>query len=101
MPPPASTIAPNPWRRGLQAVTLLVLGLLLVACGGGGNLGSTSQPNPKGKTPPPVLLQQLTGIPPDKLKPFKDALAQSAGQHDIGIVEGSGGPGAYSLSGTF
>jgi hypothetical protein len=82
-------------------VTLLVLGLLLAACGGGAGLSSSTQTNPKGKTPPPVLLQQLTGIPPDKVKSFKDVLAQAAGQHDIGIVEGAAGPGAYSLSGTF
>lgn len=84
------------WLRGL---TLLGLMLLLVACAGGSTLGDNiTAPNPKGKTPPPVQLAQLTGMPPDKARDFKQALAISAGQHDVGIVEGNFQTGSFSLT---
>ncbi len=98
-----STVAinvPAPWRRWL---VLLLFGLVLAACSAGNLLSdsTTTAPGPKGKTPPPVVLKQLVGIPPDKAQEFKDALALAAGQHDIGVVEGEFQSGTYSLGGRF
>ena len=91
------------WRRGLRLAVLALLGLMLVACGGGsepfGKDGAGT--TPKGKTPPPVSIQSLTGLPPDMAHNFKTALAVSAGQHDIGIVEGDLQTGSYGLEGIF
>jgi hypothetical protein len=88
------------WRCRLWAV----LALLLAACAGDTGVltddgGSAA---PKGRTPPPVLLQSLTGLPEDRARIFKDALAAAAGRHDIGIVEGGGfQSGNYTLTGIF
>lgn len=84
-----------------MSVVVLVLGLLLAACSAGSRFDDASVTNPTGKTPPPVLLKQLVGLPPDKAKIFKDALAIAGGQHDIGIVEGQLQSGAFTLSGNF
>lgn len=80
---------------------MLALALLLAACATGGQLGDGGTAPPKGKTPPPVTVQQLSGIPPNQAQAFKDALALAAGQHDIGIVEGAVPAGTYSLTGMF
>jgi hypothetical protein len=89
------------WRhRILPAITILFV-LLLAACGGVSKIDDGATPVVKGKTPPPITVRELTGIPPDKAKELKEALALSAGQHDIGIVEGAVPAGTYSLIGKF
>jgi hypothetical protein len=93
------------WRRGLYGAVLLLLGLVLVACAGSsdpfGKSGPTTTVPPKGKTPPPIILQSMTGIPPQLARQFKTTLAVSAGQHDIGLVEGDLPGGTYKLAGVF
>lgn len=81
---------------------LAALLLLLASCstGGGPLPDSGSGSYPKGKTVPPVSLQQVTGLPPGKLSQLKSALAVAGGQRDIGIVEGKI-TGSYSLAGQF
>ena len=92
------------WRRGVAAGLLALLGLVLAACAGGtdpfGKDGPTAVP-PKGKTPPAIVIRSMAGIPPQLARDLKTTLAVSAGQHDIGIVEGSLPGGVYSLEGVF
>ncbi len=90
------------WRRRIFPAVAMMFVLLLAACAPGNQIsdGGTA-PVIKGKTPPPVTVQELTGIPPDKAKELKEALALSAGQHDIGIIEGVVPAGTYSLTGKF
>lgn len=76
--------------------------LLLAACSTGNQIGDSGTPPViKGKTPPPVTVQELTGVPPAKAKELKEALALAAGQRDIGIVEGAVPAGTYGLIGKF
>jgi hypothetical protein len=93
------------WRRALHAVALVVLGLALVACTGVsdpfGKSGPTTTVPPKGKTPPAIILVSMTGIPPQLARDLKTTLAVSAGQHDIGLVEGDLPGGTYKLAGVF
>lgn len=81
---------------------LVALFLSLASCGGGSSFdpvdGTAKNP---GKTVPPVLLQQVTGIPPGKLPQLASALAAAAGQRDIGIVEGDMQSGSFTLTGNF
>lgn len=81
---------------------LVALFLSLASCGGGSSFdpvdGTAKNP---GKTVPPVLLQQVTGIPPGKLPQLASALAAAAGQRDIGIVEGDLQSGSFTLTGNF
>ena len=49
---------------------MAVLGLLLAACSAGSILtdsGSSTVAEPKGKTVPPVAIQEIRGIPPGQL----------------------------------
>ncbi|MFT3987419.1 hypothetical protein [Aestuariivirga sp.] len=85
----------------LKALLSVLLLLVLAGCASTAKIGDAGNTNPKGKTPPPVVLQVFTGIPPDKAKSFTAALAASGGQHDIGILQGQALAGSYSLGGTF
>jgi hypothetical protein len=71
---------------------MLLLGLVLAACAGsGGDPFEKDGPGDsaaKGKTPPAVALHAMRGIPPNIAADFKTVFAVSAGQRDIGIVEG-------------
>lgn len=87
-------------HRILPAVAMLFV-LFVAACGGGAKLGGDTAPIVKGKTPPPVTVQELTGVPPSKAKELKEALALAAGQRDIGIIEGAVPAGTYALVGKF
>ncbi|MBC8037653.1 MAG: hypothetical protein H7X89_10610, partial [Rhizobiales bacterium] len=89
------------WRRRILPAVAMLFALVLVACSTGNQLGDGTTPVIKGKTPPPITVQALTGIPPDQAKALKEALALSAGQHDIGIIEGAVPAGTYTLSGKF
>ena len=97
---PAAAIAS--WRRIVLPAVAVLFVLLLAGCSTGNQLGDDGTPPViKGKTPPPVTVQELTGVPPAKAKELKEALALAAGQHDIGIVEGAVPAGTYSLKGKF
>ena len=60
------------WLEILRPLRLaaLVAGLvlLLASCTGGSGLTGSGTGEPKGKTVPPVMLQQVLGLPPAKLK---------------------------------
>jgi hypothetical protein len=91
------------WRRGLMALLLLALGLVLAACAGGnrpfGKDEGTS--GPQGKTVPPIALQSMEGLPAERMQAFRDALSIAAGQRDMAIVEGSFQSGELMLNGRF
>jgi len=90
-------------RRLSSGVMLAVLGLMLAACSAGSILtdsGSASL-EPKGKSVPPVAIEDIKGIPPANLADLKAALSSAGGQHDIGFVEGSFQSGVFGLSGNF
>ncbi len=91
-------------RRGLRLVLMMVLGLVIAACSGGKDpfeKGGPSDPQPKGKTPPAVALYALRGMPPAIVADFKTVFAVSAGQRDIGIVEGDLIGGNFGIELTF
>lgn len=97
-----------PWLQPLRTlsfgVLMAVLGLVLASCSAGSILmdsGSGSGSEPKGKSVPPVAIQEIRGIPPGKLAELKAALASAGGQHDIGFIEGSYQSGVFALSGNF
>lgn len=87
-----------------MAAVLALLGLVLAACAGGSDPFEKAGPtavNPKGKTPPAIALYSIQGMPPSVVADFKTVLAVSAGQRDIGIVEGDLIGGNFSLEGVF
>ncbi len=88
----------RPLRLGALLAGLL---LLLGSCTGGSVLNGSGTGEPKGKTVPPVMLQEVQGIPPAKLRDLKTAMAVSGGERDIGIVEGDFQSGSFSLNGQF
>ncbi|MBM3519502.1 MAG: hypothetical protein FJX63_01810 [Alphaproteobacteria bacterium] len=85
----------------LGPVLALILALALAACATTTKIADTSTGNPAGKTPPPVVLHDVSGIPKASLKTFAELLGASAGQRDIGIVEGDFAAGTYVLTGRF
>ena len=95
---------PDWFRAAASALVAAVLALALTACSAGSILTDSSSPSgaePKGKTVPPVAIQQVMGIPPGKLAELNAALASAGGQHDIAFVSGSFPAGVFSLTGTF
>lgn len=103
MRPLFESILPEAFRRGGVVAMLLALVLALASCSSGGDYAPVdgTAKNP-GKTVPPVTLQQVAGVPPDKLPALSGALALAAGQRDIGIIEGEGfQSGNFTLSGRF
>jgi hypothetical protein len=92
-------------RNGFSFVLLLVLGLILAACAGSGKdpfeKDGPGDPQPKGKTPPAVALFALRGMPPSIAADFRTVFAVSAGQRDIGIVEGDLIGGNFGIELTF
>jgi hypothetical protein len=95
---------PEPLRRLSFGVLIALVGLLLASCSAGSILmdsGTGGSAEPKGKSVPPVAIQNVKGIPPGKLAELKSALAAAGGLHDIGFVEGSFQSGVFSLSGDF
>lgn len=53
-----------------------------------------------GKTPPPITLKPLKGIPGDKAKMLAEILADTAARRDIAVVQGAF-PDSFWLSGVF
>jgi hypothetical protein len=91
-------LSPRAW----QALVLAALTMLLAACSAGALL-TDSGPLPgasRGKPVPPVAIQQIAGIPPDRLSVFSTALAAAGGSHDIGIVKGDEHAGVFGLGGS-
>jgi hypothetical protein len=83
---------------------MAVLGLVLASCSAGSLLtdsGGGGAVEPKGKSVPPIAVQQVTGIPPGKLAELRTALAVAGGPHDISFVEGSFQSGVFGLAGDF
>lgn len=83
---------------------MAVLGLVLAGCSAGSILtdsGTGGSGEPKGKSVPPIALQEVTGIPPGKLAELRTALSSAGGLHDISFVEGSFQSGVFGLSGSF
>ncbi len=94
----------QPLRTLSFGVLMAVLGLVLASCSAGSILtdsGSGKGSEPKGKSVPPVAIQEIRGIPPGKLAELKAALSSAGGLHDIGFVEGSFQSGVFGLSGNF
>jgi hypothetical protein len=89
-------------RRIAGAFLVVLFGLLLSGCSGGG-----TQPfakidgSPSGKTVPPIYLSTVAGLPGSKLQSLEDALAASAGKRDMAIVEGKLEEEGFNLSGNF
>lgn len=94
-------------RAGERPIAILLrllalgLALALAACATTGKIADGSTGNPAGKTPPAIVLHDISGIPADRFKSFAEILGASAGQRDIGIVEGALQQGAYVLTGNF
>jgi hypothetical protein len=97
-----------PWLQSFRSLfrgtAMALLGLVLAACSAGSILsdsGSRGTVEPKGKSVPPIALQEVTGIPPGKLGELRTALASAGGLHDISFVDGSFQSGVFGLSGSF
>lgn len=89
-------------RRAIQAMLLTAFMVVLASCTGTPKLTDGRPVAASGNTTvPPIAIQQVAGIPPDKLAELKTAMALAGGQRDIGIVEGSFQSGNLALSGEF
>lgn len=94
---------PGMIRSGTGALAMVLVMLVLAACGGG------SQPfgkpetvaGPTGKTVPPIAVRTLSGLPAQAAADLKAALAASGGQRDIAFVEGEIGGGELVIDGRF
>jgi hypothetical protein len=93
----------EPLRRLSFGVLMAVLGLVLASCSAGSILSDSGSGSaePKGKSVPPVAIEEIKGIPPGQLTELKAALASAGGLHDIGFVEGSFQSGVFGLTGNF
>lgn len=85
-----------------SAAVLAVLVVTLAACSAGSILTDSAAPpgEPRGKTVPPVAIEQVAGIPPDKLAGLEAALAAAGATHDIGFVRGNFQSGVFNLGGS-
>lgn len=94
----SGVISPRAWL----AVMLAALAMILAGCSAG-TLLSDAGPAPgapKGKSVPPVVIQQFTGIPPDRLSVFSTALVAAGASHNISIARGDDRAGAFGLGGS-
>jgi hypothetical protein len=80
------------WMRALTGLAMLVgLAVLLAACAGSNQPFSKSNGSllsPSGKTPPPISITAMNGVPGDQAEMLFQSLAASAGKRDIAIVRG-------------
>ncbi len=90
--------------RGMVTLALMVsLAVMLAACAGANNPFSKSRGSllsPTGKTPPPVTIGAMNGLPTDKAQILFTSLAASAGKRDIAIVKGQMA-GNFTMTGDF
>ena len=93
----------QPLRSLCFGVVMALLGVVLASCSAGSLLTDSGggAVEPKGKTVPPIALQEVRGIPPGKLAELRATLAAAGGAHDISFVEGSFQSGVFGLSGNF
>ncbi|MDP9137558.1 MAG: hypothetical protein M3N38_05200 [Pseudomonadota bacterium] len=86
-----------------SSMLAVVLLLLLQSCSPGNQPFQKSldgSVRSSGKTPPPITLKTLRGIPDDKAKMFSAMLADAAARRDVAVVEGAF-PDSFWLSGVF
>lgn len=83
------------------AAVLAAVAVVLAACSAGSILVDSSSPalEPKGRAVPPVAVERVAGIPPDKLAGLTAALAAAGTSHDIGFVGDGALAGAFNFSG--
>ena len=90
--------------RGTVTLAVMVaLAVMLAACAGANNPFSKSRGSllsPSGKTPPPVTIGAMNGLPADKAEILFTSLAASAGKRDIAIVKGQMA-GNFTMTGDF
>jgi hypothetical protein len=85
---------------GLYRILLALFVLnVLASCAGGSKVLSTGTAA-SAKTPPPITLVEMKGLPPAKTEMLTAYMAEAAGKRDIAIVQGSFGEG-YRLDGSF
>ena len=91
------------FRGGGFFAMLLALVVVLASCSSSLNVigGPGVATQPRGKTVPPVAIQQITGMPLGKAAELKAAVARTAGERDIGVVEGEFQNGSFTWSGSF
>jgi len=90
-------------RALASLAVVLALAVLLAACAGSSHPFSKSRGSlmsPAGKTPPPISITAMNGLPADKAETLFQALAASAGKRDIAIVKGNIA-GNFLMSGDF
>jgi hypothetical protein len=85
--------------RAWIVLVLLALAVALAGCAGSSQPFSKSQA-PTGKTPPPISITAMTGLPADKAEILFQSLAASAGKRDIAIVKGQF-EGNFLMAGEF
>lgn len=88
--------APQAW----PAAMLAVLMMLLTGCSAASLLSDAGPPgSAKAKILPQVAVQQITGMPPDRLAAFNTALVAAGASHEIAILTGESAYGLKSLGG--
>ncbi len=92
------------WLRALASLCVLfAIAVMLAACAGSNQPFSKSRGSlmsPAGKTPPPISITAMNGLPADKAEILFQSLAASAGKRDIAIVKGHIA-GNFLMSGDF
>jgi len=92
------------WLHALPGLAvLLLLAITLAACAGSNQPFSKSHSSflsPAGKTPPPISITAMNGLPADKAAVLFQSMAASAGKRDIAIVRGHIA-GNFLMSGNF
>jgi hypothetical protein len=90
-------VAPRAW----PAAMLAVLVMILTGCSAASLLSDAGPPgSAKNKVLPQVALQQIAGMPPDRMAVFNTALVAAGASHDIAILTGESAYGLKSLGGS-
>jgi len=90
-------VAPRAW----PAAVLAVLVMILTGCSAASLLSDAGPPgSTKNKVLPQVALQQIAGMPPDRMAVFNTALVAAGASHDIAILTGESAYGLKSLGGS-
>lgn len=89
-------VAPRAW----PAAALALLVMILTGCSAASLLRDAGPPgSAKGKILPQVAVQQIAGMPADRLAAFNTALVEAGARHDIAILAGESAFGLLSLGG--